>query len=84
MQQEFGSFDVYLWNFVDAPPTTDPRASAERVTRTPASDRLSKDLRKRGFKFVGTTICYALMQAVGMVNDHEESCFRRQEVAALR
>ena len=84
VQREFGRFNTYLSNIFKDPPCDDLRATAGRVTRTAASDRLSEDLRKRGFKFVGTTICYAFMQAVGMVNDHERSCFRRAEVAALR
>ena len=83
MQQEFGSFDTYLWSFMNGVPIHEPQTGAQRVTRTPVSDRLSKDLAQRGFKFVGTTICYALMQAVGMVNDHELDCYRRREVAAL-
>ena len=84
VQREFGSFDAYLWKFVNGEPIDDPRVPTERVTRTPISDRLSKDLARRGFKFVGTTICYALMQAIGMVNDHDPACFREHEVAALR
>jgi DNA-3-methyladenine glycosylase I len=72
-QKEFGSFDRYLWQFAPK----DGRASeATRVTRTAESDAMSKDLKKRGFRFVGTTICYAFMQAVGMVNDHATDCFR--------
>ena len=78
-QAEFGSFDAYLWRFVGGRPRRPPRTE-ERVTRMPESDALSKDLRKRGFRFVGTTICYAFMQAVGMVNDHEPACFRRDEI----
>jgi DNA-3-methyladenine glycosylase I len=81
VQEEFGSFDRYLWQWVreSAPGAT---AAAEgRVTRTAVSDALSKDLRTRGFRFVGTTIVYALMQAVGMVNDHDPACFRRREIA---
>jgi DNA-3-methyladenine glycosylase I len=83
VQEEFGSFDRYLWRWAEggAPGALD--ASGERVTRTAASDALSKDLRARGFRFVGTTICYAMMQAVGLVNDHEADCFRRREIARL-
>ena len=80
VQAEFGSFDGYLWGFVERRPVKNPWTSGERITRTDASDTLSKDLRKRGFKFVGTTICYALMQAVGMVNDHEKTCFRYRQI----
>ena len=79
VQAEFGSFDAYLWRFVGGRPWRQPWTQ-ERVTRSPESDALSKDLRKRDFRFVGTTICYALMQAVGMVNDHEPACFRRDEI----
>lgn len=81
VQAEFGSFDAYLWSFVDGRPLL--ASSPERATRSEVSDRLSKDLLKRGFRFVGTTICYAFMQAVGMVNDHDPACFRRAEVARL-
>ncbi len=78
VQQEFGSFDAYLRKFAqDAPARAD---HGGRVTRTETSDALSKDLQQRGFKFVGTTICYAFMQAVGMVNDHERGCFRRRQI----
>ncbi len=78
VQEEFGSFDGYLWRFVDGKPVR--TAGDERITRTETSDALSKDLLRRGFKFVGTTICYAFMQAVGMVNDHEGDCFRHRQV----
>lgn len=74
VREEFGTFDAYLWRFVNGTPVTN--TSDARLTRTEASDAMSKDLKGRGFKFVGTTICYALMQAIGMVNDHEKSCFR--------
>lgn len=74
---EFGSFDAYVWNFVDGEPIRNKwRRSAQIPASSPLSDRLSKDLRKRGFAFVGTTICYSFMQAVGIVNDHIISCFR--------
>jgi DNA-3-methyladenine glycosylase I len=79
VQQEFGSFDEYLWKFVDNRPLRRKRGAAV-PTRTPLSDALSKDLAKRGFKFVGSTICYAFMQAVGVVNDHDLSCFRSSEI----
>jgi len=81
VQREFGSFDAYLWYFVGGRPIQNHWASlAEVPARTPESDRLSKDLKKRGFRFVGSTICYALMQAVGMVNDHTVDCFRHAEL----
>jgi DNA-3-methyladenine glycosylase I len=77
VQKEFGSFDVYIWQFVEGKPRVNSPKSMKQVpARTPESDAMSKDLKKRGFKFVGSTICYAFMQAVGMVNDHVVSCFR--------
>jgi DNA-3-methyladenine glycosylase I len=77
VQQEFGSFDAYLWRFVDGRPIVNaPRSMRDVPARTEISDALSKDLKRRGFNFVGSTICYAFMQAVGMVNDHAVSCFR--------
>ena len=77
IQQEFGSFDRYVWRFVRGRPLINRPASLKQVpARTAESDALSKDLAKRGFRFVGSTICYAFMQAVGMVNDHTASCFR--------
>jgi len=75
VQQEFGSFDAYIWGFVKGRPILNTRAARELPTRTSHSDAVSKDLARRGFKFVGTTICYAFMQATGLVNDHEKSCF---------
>jgi DNA-3-methyladenine glycosylase I len=82
VQKEFGSFDRYLWQFVGGKPIQNRRASMKDVpARTAESDALSKDLLKRGFKFVGSTICYAFMQAVGMANDHAKDCFRRKELA---
>jgi DNA-3-methyladenine glycosylase I len=82
VQKEFGSFDSYVWQFVGGVPR---KNSWKRFNQVPArsteSDALSNDLQRRGFKFVGTTICYAFMQAVGMVNDHLTSCFRYAEVA---
>jgi DNA-3-methyladenine glycosylase I len=81
VQDEFGSFDHYLWQFVEGEPRVNSWKSQARVpARTADSDRLSKDLKKRGFSFVGSTICYAFMQAVGMVNDHLARCFRHDEV----
>jgi DNA-3-methyladenine glycosylase I len=77
---EFGSFDRYIWQFVDGVPKQRKRGQAV-PTHTDESDAMSKDLRVRGFKFVGTTICYAFMQAVGMVNDHNHSCFRYRELS---
>ena len=78
VQKEFGSFNAYLWRFVGGKPIQNARKSLKNVpARTPESDAMSKDLLKRGFKFVGSTICYAFMQAVGMVNDHTPGCFRR-------
>lgn len=76
VQQAFGSFDAYIWQFVDGTPIINHWQSREQVpARTALSDTLSKDLSRRGFKFVGSTICYALMQAIGMVNDHTTDCF---------
>jgi DNA-3-methyladenine glycosylase I len=80
VQKEFGSFDAYMWRFVDGQPKVNrPRTIKDVPASTPESDALSKDLKKRGFTFVGTTICYAFMQAVGMVNDHMVTCFRLGE-----
>ncbi|HLO19928.1 MAG TPA: DNA-3-methyladenine glycosylase I [Sphingomicrobium sp.] len=81
LQDEFGSFDSYCWRFVDGRPIVNHRRSTEEVPATsPESDAFSKDLKKRGFSFVGSTIIYAHMQAVGMVNDHLVDCFRYAEV----
>jgi len=79
IQKEFGSFDAYVWGFVNNRPIRRKRLDAVHA-HTAVSDALSRDLLKRGFKFVGTTICYSFMQAVGMVNDHEPKCFRYREV----
>ena len=80
VQQEFGSFDAYVWRFVGGKPLVNRRRRTGDVpARTAESDALSKDLLKRGFKFVGSTICYAFMQAVGLVDDHLDSCFRKQK-----
>jgi len=76
-QQEFGSFDRYIWRFVGGKPRVNsPKSLQQLPASTPESDAMSKDLKQRGFKFVGTTICYAFMQATGMVNDHVVDCFR--------
>ena len=80
VQDEFGSFDRYIWEFVDGEPVVNSWRSKKLLASTPQSDAMSKDLKKRGFTFVGTTICYAFMQAVGMVNDHAMECFRRAEI----
>jgi DNA-3-methyladenine glycosylase I len=76
VQEEFGSFDRYIWQFAGGQPIVNSRRSGQAPTHTPESDAMSKDLKKRGFNFVGTTICYAFMQAVGMANDHIVDCFR--------
>ncbi|NVN89181.1 MAG: DNA-3-methyladenine glycosylase I [Desulfuromonadales bacterium] len=82
VQEEFGSFDAYLWRFVDGQPLQNAWAAmADVPARTPLSDTLSRDLKQRGFNFIGSTICYALMQAVGVVNDHITDCFRWRELA---
>ncbi len=82
-QEEFGSFDAYIWRFVDGQPIVHRlRTLKDFLATSPESDALSKDLKQRGFKFVGSTICYAHMQATGMVNDHVMSCFRRQALIA--
>jgi len=81
IQKEFGTFDAYIWRFVGGQPKQNDRKTHKQVpARTAESDALSKDLQKRGFCFVGSTICYALMQATGMVNDHLVSCFRYAEL----
>lgn len=81
VQEEFGSFDNYIWRFVDGKPINHKiKAMRDIPATTKESDAMSKDLLKRGFKFVGSTICYAFMQAVGMVNDHETKCFRYKKL----
>jgi len=81
VQEEFGSFDAFIWRFVDGRPKQNNRHSlADIPASTPESDAMSKELKKRGFKFVGSTICYAHMQATGMVNDHTTDCFRHKEL----
>jgi DNA-3-methyladenine glycosylase I len=81
VQKEFGSFDAYIWRFVGERPIRNAwQAMSQVPARTPQSNAMSKDLLRRGFKFVGPTICYAFMQAVGMVNDHFVDCFRYREI----
>jgi DNA-3-methyladenine glycosylase I len=81
VQDEFGSFDSFIWRFVDGKPKQNNwRSLAEIPTSTPESDAMSRELKRRGFKFVGSTICYAHMQATGMVNDHTTDCFRYKEL----
>jgi DNA-3-methyladenine glycosylase I len=81
IQEEFGSFDAYIWRFVGGRAKQNAWKTHKRVpARTAESDAMSKDLKKRGFRFVGSTICYAFMQATGMVNDHVVNCFRYQEL----
>jgi DNA-3-methyladenine glycosylase I len=83
VQKEFGSFDKFLWSFVDGKPRQNRFKRLKEIpSRTPESDAMSRELKKRGFRFVGSTICYAFMQAVGMVNDHIVSCYRHKEIAA--
>jgi DNA-3-methyladenine glycosylase I len=84
VQKEFATFDSYVWRFVNGRPQINRwRVLGEIAPRTPESDALSKDLQQRGFRFVGSTICYAFMEAVGMVNDHLISCFRYKEILEL-
>lgn len=81
VQEEFGSFSKYIWSFTDGKPIKNSFKKREDVpATTPLSDKISKDLKKRGFKFVGSTVIYAFMQAVGIVNDHTTDCFRYKEV----
>jgi DNA-3-methyladenine glycosylase I len=85
IQQEFGSFDSYCWRFVDGRPRLNRRKTTREIPATsPESDAFSKDLKRRGFRFVGSTIIYAHMQAVGMVNDHLVDCFRYREIRRLQ
>jgi DNA-3-methyladenine glycosylase I len=85
VREEFGSLDAYLWRFVDGKPLVNSwKMMREVPASTPQSDAMSKDLRRRGFRFVGSTICYAFMQATGMVNDHLTSCFRYREINKSR
>ncbi len=81
VRDEFGSFDAYIWRFVEGSPKRNAWRSAKQIpARTAESDAMSKELKRRGFNFVGSTICYAFMQAVGMVNDHLVGCFRYREI----
>jgi DNA-3-methyladenine glycosylase I len=81
VQREFGSFDRYVWRFVGGHPLQNRRRTMKQVpASTPESDAMSKDLRKRGFRFIGSAICYAFMQATGMVNDHLVTCYRHREL----
>lgn len=83
IQREFGSFDSYIWSFVEGRPILhEIRSIGDYAATSPESDALSADLRGRGFRFVGSTICYAHMQATGMINDHTADCFRRREITA--
>jgi DNA-3-methyladenine glycosylase I len=85
VQKEFGSFDSYIWQFVNGKPIQNSwRKMTDIPSSTPESAAMSKDLQKRGFKFIGPTICYAFMQAVGMVNDHVVGCFRYKEIKNKR
>jgi DNA-3-methyladenine glycosylase I len=85
VRAEFGSFDAYIWQFVGGKPIVNHWKTLREIpARTPESDAMSKDLKKRGFKFVGSTICYAFMQAAGMVNDHTVDCFRHGQVQRAR
>ena len=85
VQDEFGTFDNYVWDFVHGEPIVNHWKSVEEIpSRTVLSDALSRDLHKRGFTFVGSTICYAYMQSTGLVNDHVEECFRFQELMRLK
>ncbi len=84
IQEEFGSFDRYIWRFVNGKPVQNAwEGIADVPAGSPESDAMSRDLKKRGFRFVGSTICYAFMQAIGMVNDHVVGCFRHDEVKRL-
>ncbi|HKL17354.1 MAG TPA: DNA-3-methyladenine glycosylase I [Halalkalibaculum sp.] len=84
IQEEFGSFDAYIWSFVEGEPVANNWEKMEEIpAKTETSDKLAKDLKQRGFKFVGSTIMYAHMQAVGMVNDHLVSCFRHKDIVNM-
>ncbi|NOT33275.1 MAG: DNA-3-methyladenine glycosylase I, partial [Candidatus Eisenbacteria bacterium] len=85
VQREFGSFDAYLWRFVDGEPLRNARRTLRDIPpRTPESDAMSRDLKKHGFRFVGSTICYAYMQAIGMVDDHLVTCFVKRRTQRKR
>jgi DNA-3-methyladenine glycosylase I len=80
VQEEFGTFDRYIWSFIGGKPKRNHRKTGERLpAQTPEAEAMSRDLKKRGFRFVGPTICYAFMQAVGMVDDHAAECFRAKD-----
>lgn len=84
IQKEYGSFNTYIWNFTNGKPIHNQYSDLSEIpASTPLSDRLSKDLKARGFKFVGSTICYAFMQASGIVNDHTVDCYRQQEIQKI-
>ncbi len=84
VQNEFGSFDAYIWRFVDGKPIVNEISKLEDYqAKTEISDKLSRDLKARGFKFLGSTICYAHMQATGMVNDHSNDCFRKSQIIKM-
>ena len=84
IQKEFGTFDAYVWGYVQGVPLQNCwKQMGDIPTKTAVSDLMSRDLKKRGFNFVGTTICYSFMQAVGLVNDHSEDCFRHRELAGV-
>lgn len=85
IQEEFGSFDAFIWNYVHRIPIQNEwKSMSEMPAKTPLSEQMSKDLKKRGFNFVGPTICYAFMQAIGMVNDHTTDCYRHQELSGKK
>lgn len=85
IKKEYGSFDLYIWSFVNGKPINNSwKKGSDVPTTSPESDKMSKELKKKGFKFIGSTTCYAYMQAVGMVNDHLLSCFRHSEVKRLQ
>jgi DNA-3-methyladenine glycosylase I len=85
VQEEFGSFDAYIWRHVNGKPVqSNVEAEKDRPARTELSDLISKDLKKRGFSFVGSTIVYAFMQAAGLVNDHLTTCFRHKPVSRMK
>ena len=84
VQKEFGAFDAYVWGLVGGEPRQNSWNTLKQIpANTPDSDRMSQDLKDRGFKFVGSTICYAFMQAAGMVNDHEVGCYRHRQITSL-
>jgi len=85
VRRQFGTFDKYIWSFVDGQPKANKWRSLRQIpSRSAESDRMSEELKSRGFRFVGSTICYAFMQAAGMVNDHLVDCFRYKKLASMR